>query len=1018
MINRLLQFFIALFLFATALPTQAQQIYYYSNAANGAYNALAANLTASNLTTVGSWGSNTPCSAGGGISGLTTAPSFTTYNPTNASSPALNVNITPNAGYFIQINTIAVSLRRSGTGPTKARLAYSTDGGVTWMDNGSDYAPNNAGCGSFANYTWTLASPAYLCSGMLKVRVYYYASGAATGTCQTANLRITGVVAPITPPSVSITASPAGPVCAGTTVTFTANPVNGGTTPVYTWRLNGNTTGTNSNTYANSTLTSADIVTCEMVSNMPCTPSDPANSNAISIPVIQPVTLTLNDTLCAGETYTLGAQTLNTSGAYTAVFTGSNSCDSTVNLNLYIRPAISHVYADTLCAATTYNWGGQNLSTSGTYNQTFSSSTNCDSAVTLNLFVRPAITYIFSDTACAGSPYSWAGQSFAVSGSYNHTFTSYTNCDSLVTLHLYIRPAITHVFADTICSGATYSWAGQNITTSGSYNHTFTSFTTCDSITTLNLYVRPAINTTFADTVCNGATYNWAGQAFTASGSYNHTFTSYTNCDSTVTLHLFVRSVQHTLDTQSTCFGVAFPFGNQLLNTSGTYTHVFTNIYGCDSTVTLTLHVNAVITDTFSATVCAGTNYVWGTQTHTTTGIYNQTFTAANGCDSLVTLLLTVHPTQANTISVSRCHGETYTLGSQTLNQSGTYSETFTNANGCDSIITLHLSISPAPLSLNIDSSACGTVTFEGIVYTSPALLTDTFITTLGCDSVYRTVNIHPYAKPVIRETDTSGCSVVTFEGRQYNQSTTLQDTLISLAGCDSLVRIIHIHVNQTQAQTVVHEMCTGEQFTFNGQLYHTEGAYPLYYKSKAGCDSTVTLEIIINPLPEVTVLQEEGRSYCIGDSVRLQASGADTYLWRYHDTEHEPDNYFDATLYQDKNFVSVTGTDHKGCRNKADIMIEAQPCCDIWMPNAFSPNADGLNDIFKPEAKGHPSEYVMHIYNRWGETVFSSFNISKGWDGTINGKPAEVADYYYRLTGKCVSGELINRKGTCTLIR
>jgi gliding motility-associated-like protein len=1261
-------------LLVLALSSGAQtQIYYYTNATNGAYNMLAANLTATNLTTVGSWGTNTPCSTGGGISGLTTAPTFTTYNPGNAGSPALNVNITPNTGYYIQINSISVSLRRSGTGPAKARLAYSTDGGSTWIDNGSDYIPNNAGCGSFSTNTWTLATPAYVCSGMLKVRIYYYASGATSGTCQTANLRIMGAVAPITAPSVSISANPAGPVCSGTNVTFTASPVNSGSAPVYTWRLNGNITGINSSTYTSHTLTSTDIITCAMVSNAPCVPTGPVNSNGISITVLQPVAVTLHDTICAGENYTLGTQILNTSGTYTDTFTAANSCDSivvaylfvrpvishtfadticaainygwgsqnltttgiynqtfpsytgcdsSVTLNLFVRPAITHTFSDTVCAATTYTWGGQNLTITGTYNQIFTSYTNCDSTVTLNLFVRPAITHnindticaaasytwagqtfttggnynhvfpsytscdstvtlhlfvrqvinftfadticaggtynwagqgistggtynhvfasytscdsavmlhlfvrpaispIFADTACAGVTYNWAGQSLNTTGTYNHvftsyvncdssvtlnlfvrpaithafndticaatsynwgaqnlssngsynqTFTSYTNCDSTVTLHLFVRPLISYTFADTVCAGITYSWAGQNLNGSGIYNHiftsytncdstvilnlfvrpainhtfndtlcaagtyswgsqslnasgtynqTFTSFTSCDSTVTLQLFVRPAISHSFADTICTGNTYNWAGQGFTTSGTYNHIFTSYTGCDSTVILNLFVRPVQNTTDTRYTCFGVPYSFAGQLLTTTGVYTHTFPDIHGCDSTVTLTLHVDAAINNTITAAICSGTVYNWGTQTHTTAGTFNQAFTAANGCDSLVTLQLTVNPAHTDTLTISICNNATYTLGSQTLNQSGTYTEAFTTVSGCDSTITLHLTVNPPAVTKVIDTAACGEVWFEGIAYTAVVTLTDTFITALGCDSLYRTVHINPHPAPVIKEDNISGCGSVVFEGNTYNQSTTLQDTLFSQYGCDSMIRTTHIKVNGKETQTIVHEMCTGDKFIFNGQQYTAAGSYPFLFKTHAGCDSLVTLQVKINPLPVVTVEQETIRNYCIGDSIRLQASGAETYMWQYNDTTQEPENYFEAKLYRDKNYFSVAGTDVNGCRSSTDIQIEAQPCCNIWMPNAFSPNADGLNDVFKPESQGHPGEYVLHIFNRWGETVFSSFNINKGWDGSINGKPAEIADYYYRISGKCVNGEPINLKGTCTLIR
>ncbi len=1167
--NRFLQLFSILLLFV--LPAQAQVIYNFTNATNGAYASLAPNLTATNLTTVGSWGSNTACAAGGGISGLTTAPTYTTYNPANASSPALNVNITPAPGYYIQVNSISVSMRRSSQGPAKARLAYSLDGGATWIDNGSDYVPNNAGCGNFSNYTWPLSTPAYLCSGTLKVRVYYYNSVASSGTCQTANLQITGAVGQPATPGLSISAAPAGPVCAGTNVVFTATPSNGGTTPVYTWYLNGGVVGTNSNTYNNNSLVATDVVTCAMAPNAPCVPATPVNSNNISISVLQPVTVHKKDTICAGSSYPFGTQTLTTSGAYNATFTGANTCDSIVNLSLYVRPAITNSVADTICNGGNYVWGGQSYNTTGTYNHTFTAATGCDSSVSLHLFVRPAISKSFADTACAGVTYTWGGQAYTATGTYNHTFTAangcdsnvtlqlfirpvithnfadtvcagvtynwagqaYTTtgnynkafttaagCDSTVTLHLFIRPAITHNFADTVCAGITYNWAGQTYTTTGNYNKAFTTAAGCDSTVTLHLFVKPTITHNFADTVCTGVAYNWAGQAYTTTGNYNKAFTTATGCDSTVTLHLFVkptiahnfadtvctgvaynwagqtytttgnynkafttatgcdstvtlhlfirpaiihnfsdtacagatytwggsgytatgvynhifgaahgcdstvtlhlfvRPVQQNSITRQTCFGTGYAFGGQTFYTSGIYTHVFQDVHHCDSTVTLTLNVGAAITDTFSAAICAGTTYNWAGQAFTATGTYNHTFTAANGCDSMVTLHLTVKPVHTGTINVTRCYGESYLFGNQNLSLSGTYTHVFQNQGGCDSTVTLHLQISPQPAQVLIDTASCGTVWFEGISYTSPTTLIDTFITTGGCDSLYRTVHIMPHALPAIRQIDTTGCNAVVFEGRTYNSNTTLRDTLSAISGCDSLVRIINIRVHEAQLLQVTHEMCSGDQFRFNGQIYSAAGTYPLYYKSRAGCDSVVSLEIIVHPHPVLRIQAEQTGNHCIGDSVTLTAYGAQNYTWIYNEIETNTEGSFTAPLYRASNTITVLGTDINGCSNSTDISIEAQACCAIWMPNAFSPNGDGLNDIFKPETQGHPSEYILQIYNRWGATVFSSYDVGKGWDGTINGQPADIADYHYRISGKCVSGEPIRMTGTCTLVR
>jgi len=94
-----------------------------------------------------------------------------------------------------------------------------------------------------------------------------------------------------------------------------------------------------------------------------------------------------------------------------------------------------------------------------------------------------------------------------------------------------------------------------------------------------------------------------------------------------------------------------------------------------------------------SATACSGSTYVFGTQSLTSAGTYTEVFTAANGCDSTVTLNLSFSNAITNSITESICDGESYILGTQTLTTSGTYTEVFTASNGCDSTVSLDLTI-------------------------------------------------------------------------------------------------------------------------------------------------------------------------------------------------------------------------------------------------------------------------------------------------------------------------------------
>jgi len=136
------------------------------------------------------------------------------------------------------------------------------------------------------------------------------------------NVAVTGTVNAPEAPSVSIVAS-ANNVCAGSPLTFTATPTNGGSLPVYQWLLNGNNTGTNSATFGGSDFANGDIVSCTITSNAACATPVSATSNAITVKVTTPVTPSVNisastNNICAGTPVTFTAVPAN--GGSTPVY--------------------------------------------------------------------------------------------------------------------------------------------------------------------------------------------------------------------------------------------------------------------------------------------------------------------------------------------------------------------------------------------------------------------------------------------------------------------------------------------------------------------------------------------------------------------------------------------------------------------------------------------------------------------------------------------------------------------------
>jgi gliding motility-associated-like protein len=107
------------------------------------------------------------------------------------------------------------------------------------------------------------------------------------------------------------------------------------------------------------------------------------------------------------------------------------------------------------------------------------------------------------------------------------------------------------------------------------------------------------------------------------------------------------------------------------------------------------------------------------------------------------------------------------------------------------------------------------------------------------------------------------------------------------------------------------------------------------------------------------------------------------------------------------------------GCVDSTQFEIIYEPCCVLNLPNAFTPNYDDKNDVFRVIRYGNISLVSLEVYNRWGNLVFRTTDINAGWDGTFNGQEAELGTYYYVARYKCpLSNDIQLLKGDVILIR
>ncbi len=195
----------------------------------------------------------------------------------------------------------------------------------------------------------------------------------------------------------------------------------------------------------------------------------------------------------------------------------------------------------------------------------------------------------------------------------------------------------------TICQGDTYFFEGSTLTVAGNYSVTLQSIAGCDSTINLNLFVDPVISNSISASICSGITFDFNGQQLSAPGNYADTLIAITGCDSIVNLSLTVLNPISISINQTICFGDSINFNGNYFDTTGIFSDTLSNSNGCDSIVNLSLTVLAPATSSFSETICIGETYLFNGINESATGIYFDTLNAGNNCDSIISLHLTVN---------------------------------------------------------------------------------------------------------------------------------------------------------------------------------------------------------------------------------------------------------------------------------------------------------------------------------------------------------------------------------------
>lgn len=799
--------------------------------------------------------------------------------------------------------------------------------------------------------------------------------------------------------TLSVSAGSNSPICAGSALTLT-------TTTGVSWSWtgpNGFSSSTQNPSISPATTAASGTYSLTATDAFGCFGSTtvPVTVNPLPVP-----TATTNAPICVNQNLTLSS-----SGGTSYSWSGPNTYTSSQQ-----NPSIN----------------GVGMAANGVYTVTVTDANTCVNTTTISVTINPlpvvtatgatvCATGTISLTSNGGTVYSWNGPgpyssnqqnpsipnaNVGMSGTYVVTVTDANNCSNSNTAQVLVNPlpVVTANNNTPICDGASlnltcntgvnWSWNGpggftslqQNPTVAvatpgnnGTYSVTATDANGCSSTATTNVTVNPlpvpvASNNT---PICAGASLN-----FTGSGGVNYAW---------------VGPNSYTATVQNPTIGVS------TAAMSGTYTLIVVDNNGCTATTITTVTVNTLpVVTVNSPTICLNNSttltaagaatYSWSpatglsatvgnniTASPTATSIYLVTGVDVNGCigtANSTVLVNSLPPVAANTTAI--CLGQT--TGTLTASGANTYAW--------------------SPVS-GLSSSTGASVTANPGATTS---YTVTGTDVNGCVNTATTsVTVNPIPILAASPQNSSGCAPICVN---------FQNTTAATGNCSWNFG------DGSTSSTCTPSHCYTVQGAFNAVLTLTDAN---------GCVGTTSATVNVYPVPDADFNASPQPTSILDPVIYFTdaTTGATIagWSWTFGDpnnstsTSQNPVHVYTAVGSYD---VILAVVSDQGCVDTTIKVIRIDDEFMIYVPNAFSPNGDGTNDIFTAKGEGVKT-YKMYIFDRWGNLAFLTDDINKGWDGRFMGKGEEIVQedvYVWKIELKNYKGEPRLLSGIVSLLK
>ncbi len=611
---------------------------------------------------------------------------------------------------------------------------------------------------------------------------------------------------------------------------------------------------------------------------------------------------------------------------------------------------------------TTYLWRLPNGSTTATdtskqlcftanenqHNGTFwvvsvDSVSGCRDSASHDLTVHPQFYQVITahNLDCGSSYTSPGGNVLTSSGTYYDTLSTANGCDSIFEIQVSFSDAVSKPISLFGCSSVTLP-GGTQVFDSGTYTDSVSYAGTCDTNYTVSVTIEQYLVPIYPPLQDCGTSYEApSGKSFTSSGIYYDTLNTVNGCDSVLEIHLnFGQFVIRNI-TATGCQSVQLPSGKTVTE-SGLFFDTLSVANACDTLfrVNTTIYQPQFSDSTYN--LGCGTVFTSPTgQQFTETGLYYDTLSTANGCDSIVAMNLNFSPFADRTINLSGCEQVSLPSG-RTVTESGLYVDTASFANVCDTIYQANVTVYQPQFSTSFHDLSCGAV-FEsptGKLFTETGIYKDTLATQNGCDSVL-TLYV-TFASFVTKDLVLAGCEeVVLPSGTVVFESGNYTDLVQYANTCDTSFNV-SVSVYNTEVNTLTYDLACGDQFeTQNGQIITSNGTYYDTLTSALGCDSILQYQINFATAVTKSISLEGCGQVVLPSGTLVSESGM------YSDLVSFP--FACDTLYQVAAVVNSQSTEK----------LEIEACAPITSPSGYEiantglyydtlPNPTGCDKLFE----------------------------------------------------------------------